>query len=39
MNGPYRLETLQGVSHWIPEEASETLSRLLLDHLRAHGKH
>ncbi|MFF4586055.1 alpha/beta fold hydrolase [Streptomyces sp. NPDC001388] len=37
VNGPYRFETLQGVSHWIPEEAPETLSRLLLEHLRAHG--
>jgi pimeloyl-ACP methyl ester carboxylesterase len=37
VNGPYRFETLQGVGHWIPEEASETLSRLLLEHLRAHG--
>jgi pimeloyl-ACP methyl ester carboxylesterase len=38
VNGPYRLETLQGVGHWIPEEAPETLSRLLLDHLRTHGE-
>ncbi|MFF4574005.1 alpha/beta fold hydrolase [Streptomyces sp. NPDC001410] len=37
VNGPYRFETLQGVSHWVPEEAPETLSRLLLAHLRAHG--
>ncbi|MFJ2725391.1 alpha/beta fold hydrolase [Streptomyces collinus] len=36
-NGPYRLETLRGVSHWLPEEAPETLNRLLLDHPRAHG--
>jgi pimeloyl-ACP methyl ester carboxylesterase len=39
VKGPYRFETLQGVSHWIPEEAPETLSRLLLEHLRAHGEH
>ncbi|MEU2914969.1 alpha/beta hydrolase [Streptomyces massasporeus] len=38
VNGPYRFETLQGVSHWVPEEAPETLSRLLLDHLRTHGE-
>ncbi|MEU4466922.1 alpha/beta hydrolase [Streptomyces sp. NPDC024017] len=38
VNGPYRFETLQGVGHWIPEEASETLSRLLLEHLQAHGE-
>jgi pimeloyl-ACP methyl ester carboxylesterase len=39
VKGPYRFETLRGVSHWIPEEAPETLSRLLLEHLRAHGEH
>ncbi|MFD7461277.1 MULTISPECIES: alpha/beta fold hydrolase [unclassified Streptomyces] len=39
VDGPYRFETLPGVSHWIPEEAPDTLSRLLLDHLRAHGEH
>jgi pimeloyl-ACP methyl ester carboxylesterase len=39
VGGPYRFETLQGVSHWVPEEAPETLNRLLLEHLRAHGDH
>lgn len=39
VNGPYRFEILPGVSHWIPEEAPETLNRLLLDHLQAHGRH
>ncbi|SOE06654.1 alpha/beta fold hydrolase [Streptomyces sp. Ag109_G2-15] len=39
VNGPYRCEILQGVSHWVPEEAPETLSRLLLEHLRAHGEY
>ena len=38
VSGPYRFETLQGVSHWVPEEAPETLSRLLLEHLGAHGE-
>jgi pimeloyl-ACP methyl ester carboxylesterase len=38
VDGPYRFETLQGVSHWIPEEAPETLSRLLLEHLQAHAE-
>ncbi|MFJ8110982.1 alpha/beta fold hydrolase [Streptomyces sp. NPDC096132] len=37
VGGPYRFETLEGVSHWIPEEAPETLNSLLLEHLRAHG--
>ncbi|MEU6775195.1 alpha/beta hydrolase [Streptomyces sp. NPDC046759] len=39
VRGPYRFETLQGVSHWVPEEAPEALSRLLLEHLRAHGEY
>lgn len=34
VKGPYRFETLVGVSHWIPEEAPEPLDRLLLEHLR-----
>lgn len=33
--GPYRFETLTGVSHWIPEEAPERLSELLLEHVAA----
>lgn len=31
--GPYRFEVLEGVSHWIPEEAPDVLNRLLLEHL------
>jgi pimeloyl-ACP methyl ester carboxylesterase len=38
VSGPYRFEILQGVSHWVPEEAPETLSGLMLQHLRAHGE-
>ncbi len=37
VKGPYRFEVLQDVSHWIPEEAPDTLSRLLLDHLGRYG--
>ncbi len=33
--GPYRFEVLEGVSHWVPEEAAEEFSRLLLAHLAA----
>ncbi len=33
VDGPYRFEVLEGVSHWIPEEVPEVLSRLLLEHL------
>ena len=31
--GPYRFEVLDGVSHWIPEEVPDLLTRLLLEHL------
>lgn len=34
--GDYRFEVLEGVSHWIPDEAPGELSRLLLDHLVRH---
>ena len=33
VEGPYRFEVLEGVSHWVPEEAADALNRLLLDHL------
>ncbi|MCU1356880.1 MAG: alpha/beta hydrolase [Acidimicrobiales bacterium] len=33
VTGPYRFETLAGVSHWIPEEAASQLTALLRDHL------
>jgi pimeloyl-ACP methyl ester carboxylesterase len=37
VQGPYRFEVLEGVSHWIPEEAAPELTRLLLDHLEANA--
>jgi pimeloyl-ACP methyl ester carboxylesterase len=36
VGGPYRFEVLDGVSHWISEEAPERLSALLLEHLAAY---
>jgi pimeloyl-ACP methyl ester carboxylesterase len=33
VDGPYRFEVLEGVSHWIAEEAPDRLNELLLDHL------
>ncbi|MEH0630921.1 alpha/beta hydrolase [Streptomyces stelliscabiei] len=36
VHGPYSFHELQGVSHWIPEEASLTLTRLLIEHLNEH---
>ena len=35
VSGPYRFEALEGVSHWIPEQAPDALNRLLLEHLAA----
>jgi pimeloyl-ACP methyl ester carboxylesterase len=35
--GPYRVEVLEGVSHWIPETAPDDLNRLLLEHLASHS--
>ena len=32
--GPYRLEVLEGVGHWVPESAADRVSALLLEHLR-----
>jgi pimeloyl-ACP methyl ester carboxylesterase len=32
---PYRFEILEGVSHWIPEEAPDDVLRLVLEHLRS----
>lgn len=36
VEGPYRFEMIEDVSHWIPEEAPELLTGLLLEHLNAH---
>ena len=33
VDGRYRFEVLEGVSHWIPEQAPDTLNALLLAHL------
>jgi pimeloyl-ACP methyl ester carboxylesterase len=34
VSGPYRFEVLEGVSHWIPEEAPDEVVRLVLEQLR-----
>ncbi|QIS16702.1 alpha/beta fold hydrolase [Nocardia arthritidis] len=36
VRGPYRFEMLEDVSHWIPKEAPEALTRLIMEHLLAH---
>ncbi|MGW6378304.1 alpha/beta fold hydrolase [Rhodococcus sp. NPDC055112] len=35
---PYAFEVLEGVSHWIPDEAPERLDALLGEHLAAHSR-
>jgi pimeloyl-ACP methyl ester carboxylesterase len=35
--GPYRFEVLEGVSHWVPEDAADAFSSFLLEHLAAHS--
>jgi len=34
VDAPYRFEILEGVSHWIPEEAPEATTALILEQLR-----
>jgi pimeloyl-ACP methyl ester carboxylesterase len=36
VEGPYRFEVLEGVSHWVPEQAAYRLTPLVLEHLAAH---
>lgn len=33
VRGPYRYEVLKGVSHWIPDEAVDTIAPMILEHL------
>jgi pimeloyl-ACP methyl ester carboxylesterase len=33
-DGPYRLEVLEGVSHWIPEQAADRVAELVTAHVR-----
>jgi len=37
VDGPYRFEVLEGVSHWIAEEAPDRFTALLVDHLESAG--
>ena len=37
VNGPYRIEVLDGVGHWVAEQAPDRLNALLLDHLAQGG--
>jgi pimeloyl-ACP methyl ester carboxylesterase len=35
VRAPYRLEVLEGVSHWIPDEVPDTLARLVDERARS----
>lgn len=35
VTGPYRYVALDGASHWLPEQASDEVAALLIEHLRA----
>ncbi|MGW4364720.1 alpha/beta fold hydrolase [Nocardia takedensis] len=36
VDGPYRFEMLDDISHWVPEQAPEVLTMLIMEHLLAH---
>ena len=38
VSGPYRLEVLHAISHWVPEHAPEETASLILEHLRRFPK-
>ncbi len=38
VEGPYRFEVLEGVSHWIPDLAPEAMTALLVDHLTRYSE-
>jgi pimeloyl-ACP methyl ester carboxylesterase len=35
--GPYRLEVLEGVPHWLPELAADRVAALVIAHVREHA--
>ncbi|CBG74721.1 MULTISPECIES: alpha/beta fold hydrolase [Streptomyces] len=37
VSGPYSFHALQGISHWVPDEAPEVLTSLIIDHLNEHA--
>ncbi|MCG8918901.1 alpha/beta hydrolase [Actinokineospora sp. PR83] len=34
VSGPYRFEMVEDVSHWVPEEAPDLMTGLIIDHIR-----
>jgi pimeloyl-ACP methyl ester carboxylesterase len=33
VSGPYTYEVLDGLNHWIPDVAADTIAPMILDHL------
>ena len=38
VDGPYKLEILEGVNHWVTDIAPEAVSQLLLEHIEAYSE-
>ena len=36
VSGPYSFRELRGIGHWVPDEAPEVLTGLIIDHLNEH---
>jgi pimeloyl-ACP methyl ester carboxylesterase len=36
VSGPYSFHALQGIGHWVPDEAPKALTSLIIDHLKEH---
>ena len=39
VSGPYHYEVLDGVSHWIPEDAPQVVAERVTEHARTYGAH
>ncbi|MGW4799240.1 hypothetical protein ACWEPC_43170 [Nonomuraea sp. NPDC004297] len=37
VTGPYRFVALEGIGHWISEEAPEPTAQLVAEHVRSYG--
>ena len=38
VDGPYKLEILKGVNHWVTDITPEAVSQLLLEHIEAYSE-
>jgi pimeloyl-ACP methyl ester carboxylesterase len=38
VDAPYRFEVIEGVSHWIPDLATDQMTELLLDHITTYSE-